>query len=66
MGSENSEAVMALLQELSVLKELDRQFEANPKEGEQEAYRLRHARQEEITQEIRWIAEQGKRPLPEM
>jgi peptidoglycan hydrolase CwlO-like protein len=57
MGSEASEQMMALLSELSTLKELNRQFEASPNENEEDAQRLRHERGEEITQEIKALAQ---------
>ena len=56
MSSETSEQVMALLKELAMLKELDKAYEANPTEGEHEAYRLRRQRHEEITTEIKALA----------
>jgi hypothetical protein len=58
MSSSESEQVLALLQELSVLKELDKACESAPQtESEQ---RLRHQRQEEIMEEIKALAEQKK------
>lgn len=60
MGSKTSEQVMALLKELAVLKELDKSYEANPNEDEHEAYRVRQQRHEEITAEIKALAEQTK------
>lgn len=60
MGSEASDQMMALLSELSGLKELNEKYEADPTEDEREAYRLRQARQEEITQEIKALAERKK------
>lgn len=57
MSSSESEQVLALLQELSVLKELDACETATQTESEQ---RLRQQRQHEITQEIRALAEQKK------
>lgn len=59
MGSETSEQVMALLKELATLKELDKAYEANPAEGEHEAYRLRRQRHDEITAEIKGLAKRG-------
>jgi hypothetical protein len=61
MGSEASERVVALLREISGLKELNNQYEANPTESEREAHRLRQVRHEEITQEIKALAEQTKK-----
>jgi len=60
MGSDASEQVMALLSELAGLKELDKKYEADPVESDREAYRLRQLRLEEITQEIKSLAEQKK------
>lgn len=61
MGSETSEQVMALLKELAMLKELDKAYEANPTEGEHEAYRLRKQRHEEITAEIKGLASEREK-----
>lgn len=60
MGSETSEQVMTLLKELAVLKGQDKDYETNPSEAEHEAYRVRQQRHEEITQEIKSLAEQKK------
>ena len=60
MGSDASEQVMALLSELAGLKELNQKYEADPVESDREAYRLRQLRLEEITQEIKSLAEQKK------
>ena len=60
MGSETSEQVMTLLKELALLKELDRQYEAEPNETEREAYRVRQQRHEEITTELKALAKQRK------
>jgi hypothetical protein len=62
MGSESSEQVLALLGELSVLKELNQKYEASPSATEEEAYRQRQQRHEEITQEIKALAERKKHP----
>lgn len=64
MGSESSELVMALLKELATLKELDKAYEANPTEGEHEAYRLRRLRHDEITSEIKGLAKQSPSRKP--
>lgn len=61
MGSEASEQVLALLNELSVLKELNRKYEASPSAAQEEAYRQRQLRHEEITQEIKTLAERKTR-----
>ena len=60
MGSESSKQVMALLSELSVLNELNRNYEAAPSAPEEGAYRQRQQRHEEITQEIKALAERKK------
>jgi hypothetical protein len=60
MGSETSEQVMVLLQELALLKELDKAYEANPTEAEHEAYRVRQRRHEEITAEIKALAKTAR------
>lgn len=64
MGSETFEQVMALLKELAVLKKLDHAYEANPTEGEHEAYRVRQQRHGEITAEITALAHQNKETEP--
>jgi hypothetical protein len=61
MGSEESEQMMALLQELSMLKEADAAFEANPTDSEREAYQLRQQRRHEIGAEMKALAEQKKK-----
>jgi hypothetical protein len=64
MGSETFEQVMALLKELAVLKKLDEAYEAKPTEGVHEAYRVRQQRHEEITAEIKALAERSKQAEP--
>ena len=64
MGGETSEQVMALLKELGVLKELDKAYNANPTEDEHEGYRMRQQRREEITSQIKALAEQSKDAEP--
>ena len=64
MGSETSDQMVALLQELSALKELKRQSEANPSESDQEALREQDRRHEEITQEMKTLAQQKKAAEP--
>jgi len=61
MGNESSEQVLALLGELSVLKELNKKYEAAPSAAEEGAYQQRQQRQEEITREIKGLAERKKR-----
>jgi hypothetical protein len=60
VGSETSEQVMALLNELSVLKELNKKYEADPNEPERAAHVQRQQRQTEITEEIKSLAERKK------
>jgi hypothetical protein len=60
MSSEASEQMMALLSELATLKELNQQFEANPSQHDPEEHRLRLQRHEEITQDIKALAEQNQ------
>jgi hypothetical protein len=60
MGSEESDQMMVLPQELSMLKEADAAFEANPTDTEPEAYRLRQQRQDEIAVEMKLLAQQKK------
>jgi hypothetical protein len=60
MGCEESDQMMALLQELSLLKELDAAFEANPTASEREAHHLRQQRRDEIGSEMKTLAEQKK------
>jgi hypothetical protein len=56
MGHEESDQMMALLQELSVLKEMDVAFEANPTENEREAHQFRQHRKHEIGLEMKALA----------
>ena len=61
MSSNESEQVLALLKELSLLKELDTRYEAGLKtESELEAHRLRQQRHQEIAEEIKALAAQKK------
>lgn len=61
MSSHESEQVLALLKELSLLKELDTRYEAGLKpESEREAHRLRQQRHQEIADEIKALAAQKK------
>jgi hypothetical protein len=62
MSTHESEEVLTLLKELSMLKELDSQFESGPKtESECAAHRLRQQRHQEIGEELKALAEQKKR-----
>jgi hypothetical protein len=61
MSSHESEQVLTLLKELSLLKELDSGYEAGPKtEAERDAHRLRQQRHQEIAEEIKALADQKK------
>jgi hypothetical protein len=61
MSSSKSEHVLTLLKVLSVLKELDGDYEGGPKtESERDAHGLRQQRHHEIGEEIKALAEQKK------
>ena len=60
MGSETSDQVMALLNELSVLKELEKKYEADPSDRNKEGYLQGQRRKTEITEEIKSLAERKK------
>ena len=61
MGSHKSEQVLTLLNELSVLKKLDGEFEGLPQtQSERDAHRLRQQRKQEISEAIKALAEQKK------
>ena len=61
MSSQQSEEVLFLLKELSMLKTLDTEYERGCKSDEEvEAHRLRQQGHEEIGQEIKALAEQKK------
>jgi len=61
MSNQESERVLALLKELSLLKELDSEYETGTKtETHREENRLRQQRQQEIGEEIKAIAEETK------
>lgn len=61
MSSYESEHVLTLLKALSVLKELDSDYEGGPKtESERDAQGLRQQRHDEIAKEIKALAEQKK------
>ena len=60
MGQE-SEEMLILLKELSMLKALDTEYETGRKsDGEQKAHRVRQQRHEEIGDEMKALAEQKK------
>jgi len=60
MGSEASGEMMTLLQELAMLKDLDKKYENHPSESGREEHLLRQQRHEEITERIRTLGEQQK------
>ena len=61
MGSDESVQVLTLLKEISVLKELDSEYEAGLKtQCEQDAHRQRQERHQKIAEEIKALAEQKK------
>jgi len=61
MGNHESEHVLTLLKELSLLKELDDKYEGGPKtQSERDAHRQRQPRHQEIAEEIKALAEQKK------
>ncbi len=61
MGSDESVQVLTLLKEISVLKELDGEYEAGPKtQFERDAHRQRQQRHQEIAEEIKALAQQKK------
>jgi hypothetical protein len=61
MGGNESVQVLTLLKELSVLKELDSEYETGSKtEPEREAHRLRLQKHQEIAEEIKALAKQKK------
>ena len=61
MGCPESEEMLILLKELSMLKALDTEYEGGRKsEGEQEAHRVRQKRHVEIGDQIKALAEQKK------
>ena len=60
MGSEVSDQMMALLEELSMLKDADAAFDANPADSERHAYQLRQQRRDEIGAEMKALADQKR------
>ena len=59
MSSSESEQVLILLKELSVLKQLDGEYESGSKtESDADAHRQRQQRHHEITEEIKALADQ--------
>ena len=61
MSSHESDHVLRLLNELSVLKELDGEFDAELQtEAERDARRLRQQRQQQISEEIKDLAQRKK------
>ena len=61
MSSDKSVQVLTLLKEISVLKELDSEYEAGPEtEVERDAHRERQQRHQGIAEEIKALAEEKK------
>jgi hypothetical protein len=61
MSSDKSVQVLTLLKEISVLKELDSEYEAGPKtQVERDAHRERQERHQGIAEEIKALAEEKK------
>lgn len=61
MSSPESEEMLVLLKELSMLKALDTEYEAGSKsDADQEAHRLRQQRHKEIGEQMKALAEQKK------
>jgi len=61
MDSDKSVQVLTLLKEMSVLKELDSEYEAGSKtQVERDAHRQRQQRHQEIAEEIKALAEEKK------
>jgi len=61
MRSDKSVQVLTLLKEISVLKELDSEYEAGPKtEVERDAHRERQQRHQGIAEEIKALAEEKR------
>ena len=59
MSGSESEQVLILLKELSVLKQLDSEYESGSKpESDKDAHRLRQRRHREIAEEIKTLADQ--------
>jgi hypothetical protein len=58
MGSQTSEQVMALLKELAILKQQDTSGDSNPSQAQPDACRLRQQRHDEITAELKKLAEE--------
>jgi hypothetical protein len=58
VGSELSEKMLALLQELAMLRRLDHAYEANPTDAGESEFRQRQKRHEEIAGEIKAVAEE--------
>jgi len=64
MSSEGSEQMLGLLQELSVFKAMDEEYNSGPQSGvETEAHQRRERRRQEITQEMQTLAAQSKNSL---
>ncbi len=61
MSSQESEQMLILLKELTMLKALDGDYESGSKSGaEYDAHRLRQQRHQEINEEIKALGQQKK------
>jgi hypothetical protein len=61
MASQESKETLNLLKELSVMKQLDGEYEAGPKtDSDREAYRNRQHRHQEIVEAIKNLASRKK------
>jgi hypothetical protein len=61
MSSDESEHVLTLLKTLSILKDLDSEYESGSKtESEQDAHSARQQRHHDIVEEIKAVAERKK------
>jgi tellurite resistance protein len=59
MSSQESEQMLALLKELSLLKVLDMEYAASPRtDSERDAHRQRQQRHQEIAEEIKALGAQ--------
>lgn len=60
MGSQESEQLLTLLQELAFLRQQDKKYLANPREAGRKAFEERQLRHDEIAREIKAVAEQKR------
>jgi len=62
MASDESEQMLGLLQELSVLKELEKEYETGPKtQPERDEHQHQLERQKQISEEIKQVAAEKDR-----